>query len=183
MTGALGPDLSRVSVPDLIAHLAAESVTVATAESVTGGRLIAALTSVAGSSVVVRGSVVAYSSDVKTAMLGVDPTVLADQGPVCVDVAEQMAEAVRDRLGATFGVSTTGEAGPASASGRPVGTVFIAVAGPRGTTTLRLDVVGTREEIQQGAVAGALRMLAEAQASGGSGIGLSPEAGIGNKGD
>jgi nicotinamide-nucleotide amidase len=139
---------------------------VATAESVTGGRLVAGLTSVAGSSAAVRGSVVAYASDVKSAVLGVDPDSLAELGPVCAEVAEQMAGGVRDLLGSTYGVSTTGEAGPDSASGRPVGTVFVAVAGPHRTTTRQLDLAGTREQIQQGAVAGALLLLGEALAGG-----------------
>lgn len=144
----------------MIADLTAEGATVATAESLTGGRLVAELTSVPGASAVVRGSVVAYCDDVKIAMLGVDPVVLAEKGAVCADIAEQMATGVRDRLGATYGVSTTGEAGPDSASGQPVGTAFVAVVGPLGTTTRRIDAAGSREHIQQEAVAAAVSILA-----------------------
>jgi nicotinamide-nucleotide amidase len=151
---------------DVIAHLIAEGTTVATAESITGGQLVAALTSVAGSSAVVRGSVVAYSNEVKTLMLGVDPAILAERGAVSADVAEQMARGARDRLGATFGVATTGEAGPSSSSGSPVGMVYVAVAGPTGVMSRRLDASGDRAQIQQAAVEGALRMLAQARASG-----------------
>ena len=151
---------------DLIADLAADGATVATAESITGGRLVASLTSVPGSSAVVRGSVVAYATEVKISMLGVDPVLLAERGAVCAEVAEQMADGVRDRLRATYGVSTTGEAGPDSASGTPVGTVFIAVVGPQGTVTRRIDGAGAREQIQRGAVEGALCLLADVRAAG-----------------
>ncbi len=146
---------------ELLAGLISDGATVATAESITGGRLVAALTSVPGSSAVVRGAVVAYATDVKSSMLGVDPRVLAEEGPVSAAVAEQMASGVRDRLGATYGVATTGEAGPDSASGRPVGTVFVAVTGPRGTTTRHLGITGRREQVQLDAVDGALMLLAE----------------------
>jgi len=175
-----------VQVPraaDVIAGLIADRATVATAESITGGRLIAALTSVPGSSAVVRGSVVAYSNEVKTSMLGVDPATLAEQGAVSSDVAEQMARGARDRLAATYGVSTTGEAGPVSASGSPVGMVFIAVAGPRGTVSRRLDTTGGREAIQAAAVAGALLMLAQVgvpAASGDPGDDSASGTGLGN---
>ena len=163
---------------DVIADMIADRSTVATAESITGGRLVAALTSVAGSSAVVRGSVVAYSNEVKASMLGVDPVILAEQGAVCSDVAEQMARGARDRLGATYGVATTGEAGPSSGSGIPIGRVFIAVAGPAGTTSRRLDIEGDRDEIQRGAVKGALRLLAQMRASGGD-AGPPPGADLG----
>jgi PncC family amidohydrolase len=166
VTAGVGPHVSGTGVADLIAALAADAATVATAESISGGRLVASLTSVPGSSAVVRGSVVAYATDVKTSMLGVDPVLLAEQGAVCAEVAEQMAAGVRDRLSATYGVSTTGEAGPDSASGTPVGTVFIAVAGPQGTVARRIDGTGTREQIQRGAVEGALRLLADVRAGG-----------------
>lgn len=166
---------------DLISGLIADGATIGTAESITGGRLVAALTSVAGSSAVVRGGVVAYATDVKSSMLGVDPTVLGGDGPVSAAVAAQMAQGIRERLDATYGVATTGEAGPESASGRPVGTAFVAVAGPWGTTTRQLGITGTREQVQQGAVAGALKMLAEVRAAGRAAREDS-EVGIGNNG-
>ncbi len=92
----------------------------------------------------------------------------------------------RERLRATYGLSTTGEAGPTSASGSPVGTIFIAVAGPRGTVSRRLDIPGSREMIQSTAVEGALLMLAQVRASGTSGPSSGPgassafETGLGN---
>jgi nicotinamide-nucleotide amidase len=155
---------AEVEVATLVGALAAEGATIATAESITGGRVVAVLTSVPGSSAVVRGGVVAYASDVKVSLLYVDPVVLAEQGAVCAEVAAQMAGGVRERLGATYGVATTGEAGPDSASGQPVGTVFVAVAGPHGITARRLDVDGTREEVQHAAVRAALGILASVRA-------------------
>ena len=155
--GGVGP----VDTGGLIRRLASGGATVACAESVTGGRLIAALTSVTGSSAVVRGAVVAYATDLKVSLLGVDQAVLAAQGPVCADVAEQMADGIRLRLGATYGLATTGEAGPDSASGRPVGTVHVAAAGPHATRTRLLELSGDREKIQGAAVLAALKLLAE----------------------
>lgn len=183
MTDGPGPALDVVDEARLIADLAADGATVATAESVTGGRLVAVLTSVPGSSAVVRGAVVAYSTDVKSSMLGVDPEALGQHGPVCALVAQQMARGARDRLGATYGVSTTGEAGPDSASGQPVGTVFVAVAGPWGTESRQWALVGSRAEIQQGAVTGALLMLTEARRAAGADPGAGSAAGSGNNGD
>jgi nicotinamide-nucleotide amidase len=166
----VGSGEGELDVAALVEALAAERATIATAESITGGRVVAALTSVPGSSSVVRGGVVAYASDVKVSLLAVDPVVLAEQGAVCVEVAEQMAGGVRERLGATYGVATTGEAGPDSASGQPVGTVFVAVAGPRGITARRLEVDGTREEVQQAAVRAALGILASVRAGDAEGV-------------
>lgn len=153
-------------VLSLMTGLIADRATVATAESITGGRLVAALTSVPGSSAVVRGAVVAYATDIKSSILGVDQATLDEQGPVSAAVAEQMAEAVRDRMTATYGVATTGEAGPDSASGRPVGTMFVAVAAPGGTSSHRLQASGTRDQVQRAAVVGALALLAEVRAAG-----------------
>jgi PncC family amidohydrolase len=183
MTAANGTPVHVARAADVIADLIAERSTVATAESITGGRLVAALTSVAGSSAVVRGSVVAYSNEVKTSMLGVDPAILAEEGAVSPEVAEQMARGARDRLGATYGVATTGEAGPSSGSGSPIGTVFVAVAGPNGVSSRRLDASGDRAQIQQAAVEASLRMLAEVRAAGGAAADASPErADLGNNG-
>ncbi len=178
--GAGGPDGPADGVADLIAALRADGATVAAAESLTGGRLVAALTAIPGSSAVVRGAVVAYASDLKTELLGVDAATLAAQGPVCADVAEQMARGARDRLGATYGVATTGEAGPESASGRPVGTVVVAVAGPGGTAARELTLAGARAQIQAGAVSGALLLLAEVLSGRPHTTGSAGGAGLGN---
>jgi nicotinamide-nucleotide amidase len=99
--------------------LRAAKATVATAESLTGGLVCATLVSVPGASDVVRGGVVAYAAEVKIAALGVPEVLVAERGTVDADVAAAMAAGVRDRLGATYGVSTTGVAGPGPSEGKP----------------------------------------------------------------
>ena len=153
-----GGDLARA----LIAHLTRSGATVAAAESLTGGLVCAALTDVAGASAVVRGGVVAYSSEVKVALLGVDADLLAQSGAVDATVAEQMACGVRDRLSAGYGLATTGVAGPDPADGKPVGTVFVAVAGPHTTRVRALALAGSREQIRRRSVEAVLGLLAEA---------------------
>lgn len=112
------------------AALRGEGSTVAVAESLTGGLLAAALVDVPGASATFRGSVTAYATELKASVLGVDEGLLAVHGPVHPVVARQMAEGVRRLLGATYGVATTGVAGPDPQDGQPVGTVHLAVAGP-----------------------------------------------------
>jgi nicotinamide-nucleotide amidase len=151
-----------VDVVRILAALQRSGQSVAAAESLTGGLLTAALTSVPGSSAVVRGGIVAYGTDLKALLLGVDGSLLADAGPVDSRVAAAMACGVRERLGATFGVATTGEAGPESSSGAPVGTVHIAVCGPRGAMARQLHLAGGREPIREAAVAASIGLLGEA---------------------
>jgi nicotinamide-nucleotide amidase len=95
---------------DVIRALTLAGHTVATAESLTGGLVAAALTDVPGSSNAFRGGVVAYATELKAQLLGVDPGMLERFGPVHAPVAAAMANGVRDRLGATIGVATTGVA-------------------------------------------------------------------------
>ncbi|MET0822333.1 MAG: CinA family protein [Aeromicrobium sp.] len=139
--------------------LRAAGATIATAESLTGGLVCASLVSVPGASDVVRGGVVAYSADVKIAMLGVDEALVAERGTVDADVAAAMATGVRDRLGATYGVSTTGVAGPGPSEGKPAGTVHVAVAGPRGVETRLLTLSGDRDQIRSETVDALLSWL------------------------
>jgi nicotinamide-nucleotide amidase len=119
---------------DRVVHrlLAERSATVAVAESLTGGLLGAELTAMPGSSATFAGGVVAYDTRLKAALLGVPEDLLARHGAVHPEVAVAMAEGVRDRLGATYGLAVTGVAGPDPQDGRPVGTVHIGVAGPDG---------------------------------------------------
>jgi nicotinamide-nucleotide amidase len=105
-------------------------LTVAVAESLTGGRVAAALTAVPGASAVLRGSVTAYATDLKASLLGVDAALLSRVGAVDGEVARQMAVGVRRVCGADLGIATTGVAGPEGQDGKPVGTVFVAVVGP-----------------------------------------------------
>ncbi|MER7752969.1 CinA family protein [Kitasatospora sp. NPDC097643] len=133
--------------------------TVAVAESLTGGLLAAALVDVPGASATFRGSVTAYATELKASVLGVDEGLLAVHGPVHPVVAGQMAEGVRRLLGATYGLATTGVAGPEPQDGQPVGTVHLAVAGPQGTLVSSHRLSGGRATIRHGAVTAALQLL------------------------
>jgi len=146
---------------DLVARLTAAGQTVAVAESLTGGLVCAALTEAAGASVVVRGGVVAYASDLKAQVLGVDEVLLAQAGAVDAGVAEQMAAGVRSLTGATYGLATTGVAGPDPADGKPVGTVYVALAGPGSSRVTALALSGDRAGIRAQTVRAVLMMLAE----------------------
>ncbi|MGW2561901.1 CinA family protein [Streptomyces sp. NPDC001514] len=145
----------------VLALLAERGETLAVAESLTGGLVAAELTAVPGASKSFRGSVTAYATGVKQDILGVDGALLAARGAVDPDVAAQMAAGVRVRLGAGWGIATTGVAGPEQQDGQPVGTVFVAVAGPGGTrkvAALRLN--GDRAEIRRESVRSVLDLLA-----------------------
>ena len=114
----------------LVFALGEHGQTVAVAESLTGGMLCSALVEVPGASAVVRGGVVAYATELKHRLLGVDAGLLAAHGPVDPEVAAQMAHGVRELLGADWGLATTGVAGPGPQDGIAAGTVYVAVAGP-----------------------------------------------------
>lgn len=145
---------------DLVGALRARDLTVALAESLTGGLVAAALTDVPGASAVVRGGVVAYATDLKASVLGVDAALLERVGAVDAEVAAGMAEGVRRLLAADYGVSTTGVAGPDPADGRAVGTVFVAVAGPGGTRVAQHRFTGGRDAVRRASVDAALGLLA-----------------------
>lgn len=126
----------------IVAALVAGRLTVATAESLTGGLVCAALTAVPGASAVVRGGVVAYATDVKSAVLGVDADVLRRHGAVSRETAAAMAVGVRSLLSADVGIATTGVAGPDRQDGRPAGTVHVAVASAAGVDVISRDDEG-----------------------------------------
>lgn len=125
----------EATVDSVVAELlTARNETVSVAESCTGGTISARFTAMAGASAYLAGGVVAYSNSVKTAVLGVNTEDLALHGAVSREVAVQMAEGVRRVTGSTYGLSTTGIAGPDGGSEtKPVGTVWMAVATPEGT--------------------------------------------------
>lgn len=157
-----GPDPAEDPAEDLadvLNHLRAKSQTLAVAESLTGGLLAASLTSVAGSSAVFRGSLVAYASDLKVALLGVAAELVERVGVVSPEVAEAMAAGARAQCGATWALSTTGVAGPDQQEGKPVGTVFVGWAGPEGSGSDRLELRGDRAAIRRATCVGALSLL------------------------
>ncbi len=149
---------------DVAARLRGRSETLAVAESCTGGRLAAAFTAEAGASEFFLGGVVAYANEVKIGALGVYREVLERRGAVSRQVALQMAQGVQRLTGATWTLATTGIAGPGGGSaGKPVGTVWIALAGPDGATaTHQFHFHGTRAENMSAAVRAAIEMLSDA---------------------
>lgn len=149
-------------VTALIKVMASRGITVAVAESLTGGLVAAELTRAAGSSAVVRGGVVAYATDLKHELLGVDGDLLTTVGPVHADVAGQMASGVAAKLGATIGLSTTGVAGPDSQGGHAVGTVYVGLAVAGQITTHALSLTGSREQIRRVTVDACLELLRDA---------------------
>ena len=144
--------------------------TVAVAESLTGGLLAAVLTGTPGASAVIRGGLVVYATDLKASLAGVDAELLADRGAVDPDVARQLAAGARRRLGATWGIGVTGVAGPDPQDGRPVGTVFVAVAGPDAIRDDAARHSGDRDEVRAAAVRQAVRLLRSAVREHPSGI-------------
>ena len=145
---------------ELIERLTHRGLTVAIAESLTGGLLCAALTEVPGASAVIRGGVVAYATDLKASMLDVPHELLDTVGAVDADVALEMAAGVASKLGADIGISTTGVAGPEPQDGKAVGTVFIVCVWGEKRVVEELSLSGTRNEIRSLTVHAALRMLA-----------------------
>lgn len=144
----------RESATLLLERLGELGWTIAVAESLTGGLVVSSLVDVPGASRVVRGGVVAYATDLKHALLGVDQALLDAHGAVHPRVARQMARGVRDVLGrdgvaADVGIATTGVAGPDQQDGQPVGTVHIAVSTPLGTRVDSLVIAGDRERIRR----------------------------------
>lgn len=142
------------SAEQVVNALSARGLTLAVAESITGGSIMAMLTEVPGASAVLRGGPVVYATDTKASALGVDPGLLAARGPVDPDVAAAMASAVRTQWHADVGLAATGVAGPDRQAGRPVGEVYLAVADSAGVDVHHLDlaVAGDRRQIRKRAV-------------------------------
>ena len=149
------------SLVDSVARLLVErSATLAVAESCTGGRIAAQIVEKEGASRFFLCGVVSYSNESKSKILGVSAESIERYGAVSRQVAEQMAEGVRRISGADYGVATTGIAGPSGGSAaKPVGTVWIAVAGPTGVTARRMCYGRLREQNIERASASALNML------------------------
>jgi nicotinamide-nucleotide amidase len=146
---------------DLIRSLTTRGLTVAVAESLTGGLVIADLVAVSGASAVVRGGIVAYATELKHELLGVDAALLAAVGPIQAAVAEQMAAGVRARLTADVGLATTGVAGPDPQDGHPPGEVWIAIATATDIRSVRLELGGDRATIRRETVEAVIRVALE----------------------
>lgn len=143
----------------LHADLRALDATVAVAESLTGGLLSAALTDTPGASLSFRGGLVVYSTDLKSLLAGVPEQVLTLRGAVDAEVALALADGVRTRLGATYGLGLTGVAGPDPQDGKAVGTVFAAIVGDDGEAVAEYHFNGDRTAIRAAAVDAAVELL------------------------
>ncbi|BEL11876.1 CinA family protein [Actinoplanes sichuanensis] len=135
--------------------------TMATAESLTGGLVAATIVEIPGVSAVFRGGLVVYATDLKARLADVPEGLLAERGPVDADVAAALAEGVRDRCGADWGLATTGVAGPEPQDGKPVGLVYVAVAGHAGATVRELKLAGNRAAIRTESVTAVLQLLTD----------------------
>ena len=165
MGSADGHDAHELAV-QLIGELTRRGMTIAVAESLTGGLVIAELVSVPGASAVVRGGVVAYATELKSTLLGVDAELLAEKSPIDAEVARQMAEGVRWRLGhdgapADIGLATTGVAGPEQQDGHPVGEVWLGIAMDGLVEAHGLTIGGDRATIRAATVSESLMFVLE----------------------
>ena len=149
---------------EVVQRLTSRGLTIAVAESLTGGLLVAELIRTPGASAVVNGGVVAYNTAVKHSVLGVDAGLLAERGAVDPEVAEQMASGVRSALAvegraADIGISTTGVAGPEPQDGKPVGTVYLGFATETEVVSVALRLSGSRDGIRKAVVSESLEQL------------------------
>ena len=168
LAAALGAPLQRYlfaeeerTIQEIVLDLCrARGLTLATAESCTGGLIAARLTDVPGASEVFRGGVVAYADDVKTRELGVAGDVLAAHGAVSAETAAAMAAGARERLGADVAIAVTGVAGPGGGTAeKPVGLVFLHASGPDGDEALRFEFPGERDWIRTRSAVAALHLV------------------------
>ena len=153
-----------MTADEVIHALAERGLTIAVAESLTGGLLVAELISVPGASAVVRGGVVAYDTALKHSVLGVSQELLDAHGAVDPEVAARMADGVRrvcavDGVPAALGISTTGVAGPDPQDGKPVGTVFVGISTDAASQVVELALHGDREAIRRGVVSESIAKL------------------------
>ncbi|WP_405498458.1 CinA family protein [Nocardia sp. NBC_00511] len=156
----LDPLVSAVPAAELVSALRRAGQTVATAESLTAGLLAATIAGIPGASAVLRGGLIVYATDLKQTLADVSADTLTSDGPVAASTAEQLAAGARRRCGADWGIGLTGVAGPEPQDNKPVGTVFVGIAGPESTEVLRLNLSGDRWTIRVGAVRAAVTELA-----------------------
>lgn len=152
------------SARSIVDELRRRGESLAVAESLTGGGLGAAITSVPGSSDVFSGGVIAYQLSVKTELLKVPQLLIEQCGVVSEEVAVAMADGVRELLGTSWAIATTGVAGPGVAEGVAAGTVWIAIRGPINQST-ELEIQGEREAVRNASVSSAITTFARILAS------------------
>jgi nicotinamide-nucleotide amidase len=140
----------------VVAKLKKKSLTLATAESITGGGLAWQITAIPGSSEVFLGGVVSYSDKSKRKLLGITTALLKKHTAVSERVAIEMADSVRAEMKSDFAIATTGVAGPGKAYGQKAGTVWIAIASKKETISVELSLSGDREAVRNATIMSAL---------------------------
>jgi len=149
----------RAHANTIVTKLLEQNETVAVAESLTAGGLGHALTCAPGASKVFLGGIIAYSNDVKINILGIDSHLIDTFSVVSEEVANAMADAAREKFGTTWGIATTGIAGPGDYEGIPEGTVWVSIRGPI-NQSLQLQLDSGREAIRTGAISSAIGTFA-----------------------
>lgn len=149
----------RAHAKSVVASLSERGESVAVAESLTAGGLGAAITHTPGASQVFFGGLIAYTNEVKINILGINASLIAEHGVVSEEVANAMADAAREKFGTTWGIATTGVAGPGPHQGIPEGTVWVAIRGPI-NQTIELQLDSGREAIRTGAISSAIGTFA-----------------------
>ncbi len=145
---------------DVVKRLKRKKMTLATAESITGGGLGAAITSVPGASDVFLGGLITYSDQSKIKFLKIAKRILTKHTAVSEEVAIAMAQSARKQFGTDYAIGTTGVAGPGKAYGQKAGTVWVAIDSKKGPVTLCLALSGTREDIRHATIQSALAAFA-----------------------
>jgi nicotinamide-nucleotide amidase len=157
---AVDARIDLAAVTAVLSRLVRRGETLAVAESLTGGLIGATVTAVPGASAAFRGGVIVYATDLKHRLLGVSGELLEREGAVHPEVAAAMARGVRRLAGTTYGLAVTGVAGPEPQDGRPVGTVHIALGGPRDQMWRRdVRLRGSRDRIRVETVIKAVDLL------------------------
>jgi nicotinamide-nucleotide amidase len=144
----------------IVESLKSTGETLSIAESLTGGALTSEIVSVPGASHILKGSIVAYSVEIKVHELSVSQDIIDKVGVVSEEVALAMADGVKARMNSTWSIASTGVAGPGPHHGIPAGTVWLAIVGPDTRETVKLALEGDRERVRRGAVESALGVFA-----------------------
>ncbi len=150
-----------VTTEGLVGDLGSRGITLATAESLTGGELASLITSIPGASTTFLGGVISYATEVKTDLLSVDRETVDGAGVVSAECAAAMATGVRDLLKADIGLSTTGVAGPTPQENKPVGLAYVAVAHDDDVQVREVNAEGSRSEVRRTVVSTAMELLGE----------------------
>lgn len=160
--GRIYPEDTINIVKVLHQELLSRKLSIATAESCTGGRIADLITEVPGASRFFKGSVVAYQVEIKEAVLGVPDELISKHGVVSAEIAREMATRVRNLMKTDIGVSSTGNLGPEALEGKDVGLIYIGISiATYGTWTKQLRLRYSREENKQVVSVEALRFLIE----------------------